>query len=233
MILKIPHSFFRAIRKESSKTQVLWMRWLAFGEELQNPDILGRLIIDTPTLPELEIKEIYAWGMKLLEGSPFFEKDMISLPEYTELIKDFEQLKNKVFVIESQIEDIRMSNPTKKAEKTAKIDNFEQIKDVLDYLNDKISAKYNINASKNREHISARLKEGYGVEVLKQVIDKKVAEWINTPMEKYLRPITLFNSSKFESYVNQKNITNNTQKNINNLSDAVSKAKELYGISKD
>ena len=41
-----------------------------------------------------------------------------------------------------------------------------------------------------------------------KVIDVKTAEWLNdSDMSKYLRPTTLF-GAKFESYLNQKPVTN-------------------------
>ena len=52
----------------------------------------------------------------------------------------------------------------------------------------------------------ARL-EDYTVEDLISVIDKKYKEWKGTNMEKYLRIETLFNATKFESYVNQSSAT--------------------------
>lgn len=54
----------------------------------------------------------------------------------------------------------------------------------------------------NAKHINARLKEGHTVEEMKTVIDRKVAEWKGGPMDEYLRPSTLFNSEKFEGYLN-------------------------------
>jgi uncharacterized phage protein (TIGR02220 family) len=52
--------------------------------------------------------------------------------------------------------------------------------------------------------ISARLNDGYSVEQLKSVIEYKVNQWSKDDfMKKYLRPETLFNKTKFESYVNE------------------------------
>lgn len=48
--------------------------------------------------------------------------------------------------------------------------------------------------------VSGRLREGYGREDLLAVVDHKAAEWLNTEMEKYLRPETLLRPSKFEAY---------------------------------
>ena len=63
---------------------------------------------------------------------------------------------------------------------------------------------HNEKDSKNTtKHIKARINDGYTLEDFKTVIDKKCSEWLNTDMEKYLCPDTLF-GSKFEKYLNQK-----------------------------
>lgn len=75
--------------------------------------------------------------------------------------------------------------------------------EIIDYLNQKINAKYKYNSNKTKDCIKARWNEGFRLEDFKSVIDKKTIEWINTEMAKYLRPETLF-GNKFESYLNQK-----------------------------
>lgn len=77
---------------------------------------------------------------------------------------------------------------------------------IVQYLNEKAGTKYKANSKKTQQLISARVKEGFTLEDFKIVIDKKVAEWINTELEKYLRPETLF-GTKFEGYLNQKSKT--------------------------
>ena len=47
---------------------------------------------------------------------------------------------------------------------------------------------------------------------LKKVIDKKVADWKGTQYQIYLRPETLFNATKFESYINGLETKQNTTK---------------------
>jgi uncharacterized phage protein (TIGR02220 family) len=47
------------------------------------------------------------------------------------------------------------------------------------------------------------LKTGYSYNDLIKVIDKKVSQWQNTPLNIYLRPITLFTPKKFENYLNE------------------------------
>lgn len=79
----------------------------------------------------------------------------------------------------------------------------EQIKEIVDYLNEKCNTRYRANTDATKKHINARLNEGYTVEDFKQVIDTKVAEWgKDSKMRKFLRPETLF-GTKFESYLNQ------------------------------
>lgn len=78
-----------------------------------------------------------------------------------------------------------------------------EIKEIVQYLNDKCGTRYRYQTKGTQEHINARLKEGYTVDDFKMVIDKKFEEWHGTDMEKFLRPETLF-AGKFESYLNQK-----------------------------
>ena len=78
-----------------------------------------------------------------------------------------------------------------------------EIKEIVQYLNDRCGTRYRYQTKGTQEHINARLKEGYTVDDFKMVIDKKFEEWHGTDMEKFLRPETLF-AGKFESYLNQK-----------------------------
>ena len=74
-------------------------------------------------------------------------------------------------------------------------------KEVIAYLNECANTRYT-TCNGNTKFIIARLKE-YSLEDLKSVIDCKCKEWKGTNMEMYLRPETLFNATKFESYYNQ------------------------------
>ena len=77
------------------------------------------------------------------------------------------------------------------------------IKQVIDYLNERLGSNYKSNTPKTRDKIKARINEGFILEDFKKVIDIKFIEWKGTEFEKYLRPETLF-GTKFESYLNQK-----------------------------
>ena len=82
-------------------------------------------------------------------------------------------------------------------------ENIKEIEEVVNHLNLKAGTKYKSNSKNTTKHIKARLNDGYTLEDFKSVIDKKCSEWLNTDMEKYLCPDTLF-GSKFEKYLNQK-----------------------------
>ncbi|SUN28169.1 DNA replication protein DnaC [Streptococcus agalactiae] len=71
------------------------------------------------------------------------------------------------------------------------------------YLNQKTNSNYKFVDS-NTNLVKSRLKDKYTLDDFKIVIDKKTAEWgKDAGWSKYLRPSTLFNASKFESYLNQ------------------------------
>lgn len=74
--------------------------------------------------------------------------------------------------------------------------------EIIEYLNLKTGKKFHTNGA-NSKFVSARLRDGATLEDCKAVIDMKAAEWLNDPrMNEYLRPETLFNQTKFESYRN-------------------------------
>ena len=73
---------------------------------------------------------------------------------------------------------------------------------IVEHLNEKAGTAYRASTKATQDHINARLSEGFTVEDFFKVIDSKCAEWKGTNMEKYLRPATLFNPTKFESYLN-------------------------------
>lgn len=74
--------------------------------------------------------------------------------------------------------------------------------EIVDHLNQRAGTHYKATTANTRKLIKARLKEGFTVDEIKLVIDKKCADWLNNrDMAQYLRPETLF-GPKFESYLN-------------------------------
>ena len=96
--------------------------------------------------------------------------------------------------------DLSDKNPDTEEEKEKSCAKKE--KDVLEYLN-LIGGKNFKSSETNLKFIRARLKNN-PIEVLKQVIEVKAYEWKeDAKMNMYLRPETLFNPTKFESYAQQ------------------------------
>ena len=88
------------------------------------------------------------------------------------------------------------------------IKNIIPYQEIVNYLNLKADTKYKSTGSKTKDLIKARFNEKFTLEDFKKVIDIKCNEWLNTDMQKYLRPETLF-SNKFEGYLNQKEVKGN------------------------
>ena len=94
-------------------------------------------------------------------------------------------------------------------------------KEIIEYLNTRADTNFRYTSKGTQKLINGRMKDGYGVEAFKSVIDKKTSEWVGTKWESYLGPSTLFAPTNFENYLNQKGITKNG---------AVEKSSADYGI---
>lgn len=97
----------------------------------------------------------------------------------------------------------------------------EEIKEIIDYLNNKTNSRYRYNTESTNRLIRARLKDGYVVDDFRKVIDIKFNEWAGTEFEKFLRPSTLFSTSHFEQYLNQKVVKSNAYKPMHELTYSV------------
>lgn len=108
---------------------------------------------------------------------------------------------------------------------TKQQDKPDAIKEIVDHLNARLGTHYRPTTQATRKLLKARLNEGFTVEEIKTVIDKKAAEWLgNASMAQYLRPETLF-GSKFESYLNARTATRtNTYSNAHPYSNASANA---------
>jgi len=71
---------------------------------------------------------------------------------------------------------------------------------VIDYLNEKANTRFQ-HSVQSQKHIRARLQAGATVEDCCLIIDHKLKWLHDEDMAEYLRPITLFSSSKFEGYL--------------------------------
>lgn len=78
----------------------------------------------------------------------------------------------------------------------------DTVTEVIEHLNEVCGTNYKALGKQNREHVHARLEDGFTKDDCFEVIDKMHEKWGNDPkMRDYLRPQTLF-STKFESYLN-------------------------------
>jgi len=113
------------------------------------------------------------------------------------------------------------------------IDNSEDQKfcsDVIAYLNDKSGSKFSnlITSSPVRMILERRTEFKLELQDFYTVIDKKVQEWKGTEMEKYLRPTTLFNKTKFANYLGEKHY-GKKRGNFTNFNSVVEEAKHTTG----
>lgn len=74
---------------------------------------------------------------------------------------------------------------------------------VIQYLNDKTGRSFRAVPSQTK-FIEARIAEGATLQDLIAVINRKCLEWLDDPkFAQYLRPSTLFNAEKFNTYIGQ------------------------------
>ena len=109
---------------------------------------------------------------------------------------------------------------------TDTVTDTDSITEIINYLNSVLETNYRVGNKVTQKHINARINEGYSVEDFKVVIEKKVASWKGTDMEKYLRPETLF-GTKFESYLNEK-VTPHQSKKQKEMSGFMSDLQRMY-----
>jgi len=83
-------------------------------------------------------------------------------------------------------------------------DRHVPVKAIIDYFNERCMTSFNPDADYAKRILKARWNEGYRFEDFKAVIDVKSVQWLTDPkMIRYLRPLTLFAASKFDSYLNE------------------------------
>lgn len=77
----------------------------------------------------------------------------------------------------------------------------DEAKQILAFLNEKSHKGFRENAT-NLDFIVARLRSGVDLQTCKTLVARKVHDWLADPkMMHYLRPETLFNKTKFETYL--------------------------------
>lgn len=175
----------------------------AIKEQLDNPDAISAEIAVTDdedgenlvTVDKETVKEETKLPVQN-EHSPFQSEQVIPV--------QIEQTNNNIKIDKYKTikEKYKKEKSTATPTAISKTDPAE-LDTVIDYLNQKADTHYRKNAT-NRDLVKARINEGYTIQDCMKVIDNKTAQWLNTEWEQYLRPRTLFQKSKFESYLNTK-----------------------------
>lgn len=149
---------------------------------------------------------------KLKESELFVEEFLLLLFIHNEL--NFEEFKWWYIPVKGTLSTLEENLWIKKVEdgyvlrdKGRKLfentSNESIITNIILYLNKLTNKNFKPKSSANRKFINARLEEGYSEKDLKKVIEVMTSKWKNDPkMNMYLRPETLFNSTKFQTYIN-------------------------------
>lgn len=174
------------------ETQDLFKRRLTIKVPTADLKIIHFVKIEKSQNLEIENKIKQIFPNNCISGDWFDFTD----DELDKIIKEMDRLKKPKISQKNPLEDEdEVEDEIEKEDKGGVGE-----KEILDYLNLIADKKFKAVES-NLKFIRARLKEE-SPEVLKQIIEMKTLEWKHDPkMNDYLRPETLFNATKFQSYL--------------------------------
>lgn len=112
--------------------------------------------------------------------------------------------------------------PRQKAKAGLSKDEESFIKSVLEHLNATAEKRFRRTPTFSKL-ILARINEGNSIEDFFHVINVKTSQWLNTDFDKYLRPSTLFNATKFSEYLSEKYIATKSE-----VSDRISQSQKSF-----
>lgn len=96
------------------------------------------------------------------------------------------------------------NNNLEEENSTSSGENFNsEITQIIEHLNALADRRFHPNNTIYAQHIRARLKDGYTLQELLDIVTLKVKEWKGTEFEQYLQPDTLFNKTKCNKYRDQ------------------------------
>jgi uncharacterized phage protein (TIGR02220 family) len=138
----------------------------------------------------------------------------VSKPYISNILRDILKIltKNKIqFTYQTSNKGIIFSMPKViQVEPQEEVKVLDNVDIIIGYLNERTNKNYTTKNKATIKDIQARIKEGYVFDDFKYVVDIKASQWMNTEMEQYLRPQTLF-GNKFNSYINERPITHGKQ----------------------
>lgn len=218
--------FIKDLRKKNIQYYNVWMPIIMqFGkEEYKKIKLSVPLNINKNTY-----YRAITYGLEIF---PKYLKNYSLTKNRQEVILSF--LKENNQILNDNIEkpillEIKSEEIIDKKEKTRKKSNIETYpnevyEEIINFLNESSGKQYRVSSNSSRKIITARLNDGFNVDDFKQVISIKCTKWLNTDMEQFLRPETLF-SNKFDSYLNETITTIKT--NIQTAHEQVSYASQL------
>ena len=174
----------------------------AYEPSMENPDVET-----VPIYKELNNKELI--DKELINKLLITKKDILC-GEAAQSREDADEIETDMTderSVSDQGDDNKIKSVSPKKKDRIPVDE-PVYEDIVSYLNDKAHTNYKSTTDETRSLISARIKDGYSIDDIKTVIDRKCAEWLGTDMAQYLRPQTLF-GSKFESYLNATSTSKN------------------------
>jgi uncharacterized phage protein (TIGR02220 family) len=164
--------------------------WCIVFAHLDEKVSLG-LIADKAKISKTHVLRIIKWGMECLNElgvDNYYSSDSSGVI---------------ISVGKSTVKNTSMEIAKPTAESMPSEKNINLVKNIINYLNSKTNRNYTTKAKEAVRCINARISEGHTFDDFKKVIDIKSEKWLNTNMEDYLRPITLF-GTKFNSYINER-----------------------------
>lgn len=112
-------------------------------------------------------------------------------------------LKHLAIVNGNEIEDVNKDEIVIKKEES-KIEILTDAQLVIQHLNEIANRQFDIKTEIYLKNINARLKDGFEVDELFEIIEMKTMQWCNDDkMKQYLTPDTLFNNEKCIKYREQ------------------------------
>ncbi|MBT9175542.1 MAG: hypothetical protein DDT22_01222 [candidate division WS2 bacterium] len=176
------------------------------------------------TLADLEAIDAAAWALKIIWSHNFVEnlKDVYvrrkcEKPEFPASLLDYYRQKTPLSGTETPLNEISVNiNPQSKVKeikvkeikvkeikvKESKVEDVSVFLEIISDLNKKTGKSYKTTDA-TKALIKARLSEGFTLEDFQKVHENMSAKWKDDPkMNQYLRPATLYQASKFESYLN-------------------------------
>jgi len=171
-------------------------------------------------LTSKRIQQNYIDAISRRKEVNFIKEYLIITMSELKTFKDSKKVNVYINALNVNINALNVNKSTQSKVKESKVKNNKDIveqdsttsipfKTIIDYLNKKADRNFKHTTASTRKFIKARFNDEFTLDDFKIVIDKKSKEWLNTDMDKFLRPETLF-SNKFDGYLQQKEVKEKT-----------------------